>query len=64
MKFIVDTQLPFKLSKLIRDKGYDCIHTTDMVDGQYLDYFDKIIDLYIDGEEFIEFNRNGIFVIR
>lgn len=29
MKFIVDAQLPFRLTKFIRDKGFDAIHTDD-----------------------------------
>ncbi len=32
MKFIVDAQLPFKLAKFIRDKGFDAIHTDDLPD--------------------------------
>ncbi len=30
MKFIIDAQLPFQLSKLLREKGYDVIHTDDL----------------------------------
>jgi len=31
MKFIVDAQLPYRLAKFIRDKGYDVIHTDDLL---------------------------------
>jgi predicted nuclease of predicted toxin-antitoxin system len=30
MKFIVDAQLPKKLSQLLRDKGFDSIHTLEL----------------------------------
>lgn len=30
MKFIIDAQLPFTLSKLLKDKGHDVIHTDDL----------------------------------
>ena len=117
MKFIVDTQLPFKLSMFFKRKGYDSIHTTDTIKGHLLqdpdiisisivshrtvvtkdsdfknnyyakgappkvlyltfgnisnkdllayfeDYFDNIIKLFQEGEEFIEFNRSGIFIL-
>ena len=33
MKFIVDAQLPVSLSFLLRHKGYDCIHTLELKDG-------------------------------
>lgn len=36
MKFIVDTQLPFKLSMWLRRQGYDTIHTTDTQQGHLL----------------------------
>lgn len=31
MKFIVDAQLPRKLSAFFKDKGYDCMHTLDLL---------------------------------
>jgi len=52
MKFIVDTQLPFKLSKLLKDKGYDCIHTTDTINGQFLQDA-EIIKIAIENERTI-----------
>lgn len=30
MKFLVDAQLPIALCDLIKKKGFDCIHTTDL----------------------------------
>lgn len=30
MKFIVDAQLPRKLSNFLVEKGYDCVHTLDL----------------------------------
>ena len=30
MKFIIDAQLPFRLSKLLKEKGHDVIHTDDL----------------------------------
>ena len=116
MKFLVDTQLPFKLSMFLRKKGYDSIHTTDTNQGhllqddeiiriaisdersvitkdsdfkdsfyhkgappkvlyltfgnisnkELLQYFESHIDLIIElfgnGVEFIEFNRDGVFI--
>jgi predicted nuclease of predicted toxin-antitoxin system len=36
IKFIVDTQLPPKLSKHLLSEGYDSIHTTDFPEGHFL----------------------------
>jgi len=33
MKFIVDAHLPKKLSSFLSWKGYDCIHTLDLLNG-------------------------------
>lgn len=33
MKFIIDAQLPRKLSYYLIEKGYDCIHTLDLPKG-------------------------------
>ena len=30
MKFIVDAQLPKTLARLLREKGFDAIHTSDL----------------------------------
>ena len=32
VKFIVDAQLPFRLSSWLRKQGFDVIHTTDLPD--------------------------------
>jgi len=36
LKFIVDTQLPPKLSKLLFSWGFDAVHTTSFPDGHLL----------------------------
>ena len=46
IKFIVDTQLPPILSKFLRNKGFDAIHTTDFTNGHLLQD-DEIIQLSI-----------------
>lgn len=33
MKFLIDAQLPRKLSKYLQNKGFDCIHTLDLPKG-------------------------------
>ena len=30
MKFLMDANLPFRLAKILKDKGYDIIHTDDL----------------------------------
>lgn len=34
MKFIIDAQLPFRLSQLLKEKGHDVIHTNDLPDKE------------------------------
>ena len=34
MKFIVDAQLPFSLTLLLKNKGFDVIHTDDLPDKE------------------------------
>lgn len=34
MKFLIDANLPFKLAKSLKDKGYDVIHTDDLPDKE------------------------------
>ncbi len=36
MKFLVDTQLPPRLARLLASKGYDAVHTTSYPDGHLL----------------------------
>lgn len=33
MKFLVDAQLPRRLSNWLRDQGYDALHTLDLPEG-------------------------------
>ena len=33
MKFIVDAQLPKTLAQLLREKGFDAVHTSELADG-------------------------------
>ena len=42
MKFIVDTQLPPKLSNLLRHLGYDSVHTTDYPNGHLMNDYEII----------------------
>ena len=37
LKFIIDTQLPHKLAKFLRDKGFPSVHTTYFPNGHLLD---------------------------
>jgi predicted nuclease of predicted toxin-antitoxin system len=37
LKFIIDTQLPPKLAKYLRDKGFPTVHTTYFPNGHLLD---------------------------
>jgi predicted nuclease of predicted toxin-antitoxin system len=41
LRFLIDTQLPPKLSNLLNQWGYDSLHTTDFPDGHLLN--DKAI---------------------
>jgi predicted nuclease of predicted toxin-antitoxin system len=34
MKFIVDAQLPYRLALLLRDNGFDALHTDDLPDKE------------------------------
>lgn len=36
MRFIIDTQLPPKLAKYLKTKGYDSLHTTHFENGHLL----------------------------
>ena len=35
MKFLVDANLPFNLSKTLKEKGIDVIHTDDLINKEY-----------------------------
>ena len=49
MKFIIDTQLPPKLSRFLKKMGYDSVHTTHYPEGHLL--ADKEIILIAKSEE-------------
>jgi len=49
MRFIIDTQLPPKLSAYLESKGYDCKHTTDFEEGHLLQD-QEIIEIAIEEE--------------
>ena len=34
MKFIVDAQLPYGVAQMLREKGFDAIHTNDLPDKE------------------------------
>lgn len=34
MRFLIDANLPFKLAKILTDKGYDVIHTDNLPDKE------------------------------
>jgi len=59
-KFIVDTQLPWKLSRFLNSKGFDSIHTTNLPDGHLLDD-DEIIFIATDHERTIVTKDNDFF---
>jgi len=33
MRFLVDAQLPMKLAQLLREAGHDCVHTSQLPEG-------------------------------
>jgi len=34
MRFLIDANLPFRLAKVLKEKGYDIIHTDDLPDKE------------------------------
>jgi len=52
MRFIIDTQLPPKLSAYLESKGYDCKHTTDFEEGHLLQD-QEIIEIAIEEERIV-----------
>ena len=34
MKFIVDAQLPYGVAQMLREKGFDTVHTNDLPDKE------------------------------
>ena len=68
LKFIIDTQLPPKLAKYLRDKDLHTVHTTyyPISNVERLSFFDRdielIVQIFSDGGDFISFNRTHISV--
>jgi predicted nuclease of predicted toxin-antitoxin system len=52
LKFLIDTQLPPKLSRFFRDKGFNAIHTTHFENGHLFQDF-QIIDISIKEQRII-----------
>ncbi|OAV45558.1 DUF5615 family PIN-like protein [Lewinella sp. 4G2] len=52
MKFLVDTQLPFKLAVALRRMGFEASHTTDYKNGHLLDD-EKIREIAIENQQVI-----------
>lgn len=60
MKFLIDAQLPPRLKELFVDKGYDCIHTLDLVMKN--DTPDKIINEISVSDQRILITKDGDFL--
>ena len=60
MKFIVDAQLPKRLSRLIQSEGYDCIHTQDLPKGNAIS--DADINALSIREERVVITKDADFV--
>ncbi|MBO0800415.1 MAG: DUF5615 family PIN-like protein [Blastocatellia bacterium] len=65
MNFLVDAQLPRRLVTLLRQAGYDAIHTLDLtlgnrtIDTLFLANIDRIAEAF-DTFDFIEINRTNV----
>ena len=59
MKFIVDAQLPQTLARLLREKGFDAIHTSELEDGN--DTTDEEINRLSLAEDRIVISKDGDF---
>ncbi|HEV2831821.1 MAG TPA: DUF5615 family PIN-like protein [Hanamia sp.] len=59
MKFLLDAQLPPSLKQLFVKKGFDCIHTLDLEDGN--DTSDKIINKISVAEQRIVITKDSDF---
>jgi predicted nuclease of predicted toxin-antitoxin system len=59
MKFLLDAQLPPSLKQLFVEKGFDCIHTLDLEDGN--DTSDKIINKISVAEQRIVITKDSDF---
>ncbi len=52
MKFVVDTQLPARLSQLFTELGFDSVHTTDFPNGHLISDI-EIIEIAINQSRII-----------
>lgn len=59
MKFLLDAQLPPSLKQLFLEKGFDCIHTHYLEDGNNTS--DKIINKISVAEQRIVITRDSDF---
>jgi Uncharacterized protein conserved in bacteria len=59
MKFLLDAQLPPSLKQLFVEKGFDCIHTLDLEDGNNTS--DKIINKISVAEQRIVITKDSDF---
>jgi predicted nuclease of predicted toxin-antitoxin system len=60
MKFLIDAQLPPSLKRLFTSKGYDCIHTLDLV--MQNDTPDRMINSISVNEQRIVITKDGDFL--
>ncbi|MEZ4887539.1 MAG: DUF5615 family PIN-like protein [Chitinophagales bacterium] len=59
-KFIVNTQLPPRLARFLRTKGYDAIHTTHFSEGNLLED-DEIVAIAKDQERTVVTKDSDFF---
>ena len=59
MKFLIDAQMPPSLKQVFIAKGYDCIHTLDLENGN--DTTDKIINRFSVAEKRILITKDSDF---
>lgn len=60
MKFLVDAQLPRRLAYLLRDEGYDVVHTLDLLHGNHTS--DAIINQVSLAEQRVVITKDYDFV--
>jgi predicted nuclease of predicted toxin-antitoxin system len=59
VKFLVDAQLPARLAMLLRDRGHDAIHTSDLPDGNRST--DRQVRELADAEDRVVLTKDGDF---
>lgn len=62
MKFVVDAQLPFALAALLRERGFDAIHTKELPNGN--DTTDADINILSITENRVVVSKDGDFYER